>query len=47
MEAKLGLAQVIQKLKFVKSANTSVPLKYKSGFPLLQTKKVIVRIQNR
>ena len=47
MEAKLGLAQVVKRFKFVKSANTSVPLKYKAGFHLMQPKKVMVAIEIR
>jgi cytochrome P450 len=47
MEAKLGLAQIVQRYRFVRSPNTDVPLKMVPGRRLLQSYRVIVGIEKR
>jgi cytochrome P450 family 3 subfamily A len=47
MEAKLALAQIVRKFKFVRSAKTEVPLKFKTVTPLCAAKSIIVGIEKR
>jgi cytochrome P450 len=47
MEAKLALAQIVRRFKFVRSAKTEVPLKFLPLTPLCAAKSVIVRIEKR
>jgi cytochrome P450 len=47
MEAKLGLAQIVRRFKFVKSTKTEVPLKFLPVTPLCAAKSIIVGIQKR
>ena len=47
LEAKLALAKIITKYKFVKSANTQVPLEFLPFRGILTPKSIIVGIQHR
>jgi hypothetical protein len=48
VEAKLALAKIILKFKFVKSTNTQIPLKFSNTRPgLLQAISIIVGVEKR
>jgi len=47
MEAKLCLAQIVRRFRFVRSAKTEVPLRFKTVTPLTAAKSIIVGIEKR
>ncbi len=48
VEAKLALANIIFRFKFIKSVNTEIPLKYTNTRPgLLQAINIVVKVEKR
>ena len=47
LEAKLGLAKIIPKYKFVKCANTKVPLEFFPNRLLLAAKNIVIGVERR
>ena len=47
LEAKLGLARIIPKYKFVKCANTKVPLEFFPSRLLLAAKNIVIGVERR
>ena len=47
LEAKMNLAYIIKKFKFVTTPNTDIPIEYKRNLGVLKPKRVIIKIQKR
>ena len=47
LEAKLGLAKIIPKYKFVKCANTKVALEFFASRLLLAAKNIVIGVERR
>ena len=47
LEAKISLAYIIKRFKFVATANTDIPIEYNKNIGLLSPKRVIIGIEKR